>query len=316
MNNPIVLKKSPVVFDDEQHRYFLGDKELMGITSTLIHRAFPKKYDGVDKEVLANAARMGHELHTKIEFYDNFIFGTDSDIDPFETFNDDRIQGYARIKSTNGLTTIANEYTVSDEQHYASQIDIVFVDSNGDICLADLKTTYTLDKSSTGLQLSIYKRFFEMQNPELPVKHIYAIWLPNKDHSIAEIHELPVVPDETIDRLIDADLNDNPFDIVESYGTLPERLREVEDEVVRIEVEMKLCKQRQEELKKGLYDLMEKNDIKSFTGQKVKLTRVLPTKSESIDTKRLKEEHPDIYSQYTKTTERSGSLKITILKQQ
>lgn len=316
MNKPIVLKKSPVVFDDEQHRYFLGDKELMGITSTLIHRAFPKKYDGVDKEVLANAARKGHDLHTKIEFYDNFIFGTDSDINPFETFNDDRIQGYARIKSTNGLTTIANEYTVSDEQHYASQIDIVFVDSDGDICLADLKTTYTLDKSSTGLQLSIYKRFFEMQNPELPVKHIYAIWLPNKDHSIAEIHELPVVPDEIIDRLIDADLNDKPFDIVQNYGTLPERLREVEDEVVRIEVQMKRCKQRQEELKNGLYDLMEKNDIKSFTGQQVKLTRVLPVKSETFDSKRLKDEHPDIYSQYTKTTERSGSLKITILKQQ
>ena len=35
------LVKSKVRFDEEQHRYFLGEKELSGITGTLIKKAFP-----------------------------------------------------------------------------------------------------------------------------------------------------------------------------------------------------------------------------------------------------------------------------------
>lgn len=306
MNKPIVLKKSPVVFDDKQHRYFLGDKELMGITSTLIHRAFPKKYDGVDKEVLANAARMGHELHTKIEFYDNFIFGTDSDINPLETFNDERIQGYARIKSTNGLTTIANEYTVSDEQHYASQIDIVFVDSDGDICLADLKTTYTLDKSSTGLQLSIYKRFFEMQNPELPVKHIYAIWLPNKDHSIAEIHELPVVPDETIDRLIDADLNDKPF----SFELIPDNWSSLERQFLFWEKKRLEAEDNIKSVKDNMMLTMKNCNLSSVKTGETTVSYIPQKTSKRFDSATFKKENPELYNSYQKEVETPAQIRI------
>lgn len=304
----IKLIQSPVVFKEDTHQYFLRDKELKGITSTLIHRAFPDKYKDVDPAVLAKAAEKGHALHVAIECFD--VFGGNP-----EEAEDPRILSYSNIKKEYGLTTIANEYLVSDEQHYASAIDIVMVNKDNEICIVDTKTTYYLDMASTGLQLSIYKRFFEFQNPHLKVAHMYVLWLPNRDHTIAKLHELSVVSDDIIDSLIEADLNEQPFDITTTYGTLPARLNDVEDEIIRIDAEMKMWKERQDELKKGLYDLMEKYDIKSFTGQKIKLTRVLPTKSESIDTKRLKEEHPDIYAQYAKTTERSGSLKITIQKQ-
>ena len=303
----IFLWKSPVVFKEDTHQYFLGDKELRGVTSTLIRRAFPDKYKGVDPEVLANAARKGHELHAAVEFYDNFGG------DPSEA-SDDRIAAYERIKQEYGLTTIANEYLVSDEQHYASSIDIVMANADGEICLVDIKTTYNLDLSSVALQLSIYKRFFERQNLALKVSHLYALWLPNRDHTIAQLHELSPVADEVIDSLIQADLTDNVFDITATYGKLPARLSEVEDEIVRIETEMKTWKDRQEELKRGLYELMEQNDIKSFTGSKIKLTRILPPTAETIDSKRLKEEQPDIYEKYARKTSRSGSLKITINK--
>ena len=302
----IELVKSPVVFYEDEHRYFLGDKELKGVTSSLIRLAFPDKYKDVDPEVLANAARKGKELHMAIEFFDNFAG------DPADA-SDDRIASYARIKEENHLTTIANEYLVSDEQNYASSIDIVMVNADNEICLVDTKTTYYLDPSSVALQLSVYRRFFERQNPGLKVAHIYVLWLPNRDHSIAKLNELSLVADEVIDSLIEADLADQPFDITTAYGNLPARLSEVEGEIVRIETEMKVWKERQEDLKQGLYKLMEEHDVKSFTGGKIKLTRVLPTTSESIDSKRLREEQPEIYAKYTKKTQRNGSLKITIL---
>lgn len=301
----ITLRKSPVVFNEEEHRYFLGNKELKGVTSTLIKRAFPDKYKDVDPQVLANAARKGHELHSLIEYHDNY--GTNP-----EEHGDPRIASYERLKKEHSLTTVANEYLVSDEENYASSIDIVMLNGNDEICLVDIKTTWTLDRQSTAVQLSIYKRFFERQNPGLSVAHIYVLWLPNKDLTIAELHELPVKDDEFLDNLIESDLTNQSFDIVATYGSLPEAVRAVENEIVMIEKEMKECKERQDELKKGLYKIMEENDIKQFRGTRVTLTRVLPTETETFDTKRFKEEHPDMYKEYTKISARKGSLKITV----
>lgn len=301
------LVKSPVRFDEDTHTYWLGEQQLQGITSTLIHRAFPDKYKDVDKEVLANAAAKGKELHSLIEYHDNFKTDIDEHTDP-------RVASYERLKSEYGLTTIANEYLVSDEKNYASCIDLVFVDKDGEICLGDIKSTYTLDRQSTSLQLSIYKRMFEQQNPGLTVRHIYVIWLPNRDHTLAEIQYLPVVGDEIIDSLIEADLTDKPFDIAETYGTLPARLSDVEDEIIRIEEQMKVIKPRYEELRKGLYDLMTKHNVKQFRGSKVLLTRVLPMTCETFDSKKFQQDHPQLYEEYIKKTTRNGSLKITITK--
>ena len=298
------LIKSQVVFKEETHQYFLDDKELNGITSTLIRRAYPDKYKDIDPSVLANAAAKGHRLHELIEYHDNF--GTSS-----EEHEDERVQHYEEIKQTYGLTTVANEYLVSDEEHYASSIDIVMTNELDEICLVDIKTTWNLDRESVALQLSIYKRFFERQNPTLKVAHLYALWLPNKDYTISQLNEVREVSSDVIVSLIAADLADQPFDITATYGTLPAQLADVENEIIRIDQQLKQWKERQEELKQGLYDLMEQHDIKSFTGSKVKLTRVLPTTSESLDSKKLKEEHPDIYKSYIKTTQRAGSLKIT-----
>ena len=302
----ILLVKSPVVFDEKEHRYWLNGKELFGVTSTLIKRAFPDKYKDVAPEVLAQAAEKGHRLHELIEYHDNFKTDASEHDDP-------RIASYDRLKREHGLITIANEYTVSDEERYASQIDIVMANLDGEVCLVDTKTTYNLDKLSTALQLSIYKRFFERQNPTLKVAHIYVLWLPNKDTSIAELHELEVCSDEYINALIEVDKTNKPIET--TYGNLPARLSEVEDEIIKIEHQMKTWKERQDMLKKGLYDIMSEHNIKSYKGGKVLLTRVLPSTTETLDTKRLKEEMPEVYKQYVKTTNRSGSLKITIQNQ-
>ena len=301
----IELVKSPVIFREEDHTYWLGNNQLKGVTSTLIKRAYPNKYDGVAPEVLANAAKKGHELHALIEYHDQF--GTNG-----EEHEDARVAIYDRLKREHSLKTIANEYVVSDNLHYASCIDLVMTDAIGDIVLADIKTTWNLDKESTALQLSIYKRFFELQNPGLKVKNLYAIWMPNRDYSLSSISPLREVDESIIDALIEADQEGREFDITTAYGDLPERIASVQDEVIAIVRKVEELKEREKELKEGLYEQMMLHDIKSFESEKLRLTRVLPTTSETFDSKRFKEERPDLYSQYVKTSKRDGSLKITI----
>lgn len=43
----IKLVKSPVVFNEENHTYFLGEKQLRGITGMISRQLFPDKYKGV-----------------------------------------------------------------------------------------------------------------------------------------------------------------------------------------------------------------------------------------------------------------------------
>ena len=303
----IELKKSPVIFNEDEHTYWLNGVQLKGVTSSLIHRAFPDKYKDVDPEVLANAARKGKELHALIEYHDTFGTSADEHDDP-------RVAAYERLKSEHGLKTIANEYLVSDEEHYASSIDVVMVNNSNEICLVDIKTTWSLDRQSTALQLSIYKRFFERQNPGLKVTWLFALWMPNRDYSLSDMLCLQEVNGTVIDNLIQADLQDQAFDITASCSSLPARLNEVEDEIIRVEQQLKDLKLWEDNLKLGLYALMEESDIKSFrsASKRILLTRVLPTETETFDTKRFKEEHPDLYKEYTKTSTRKGSLKITI----
>ena len=66
------LNQSRVQFDAATHTYHLDGVVLQGITGTLIKRAFPDKYKDIDPEVLAEAARKGHELHEAIQNFDRF----------------------------------------------------------------------------------------------------------------------------------------------------------------------------------------------------------------------------------------------------
>lgn len=296
----IELRDSGVVFDPERHQYWLGDRQLQGITSTLVARAFPHTYDGVDEETLRRAAERGTAIHKAIEAYE--------EVDLFSSIPE--FKSYVDITDAAKLTHIASEYLVTDGQRYASAIDHVFTGEDGGIVLADIKTTYDKHYDKVACQLSIYRRFFEAQNPGLKVSKIALIWLRGDK---SEYRELSPWADEVLDALFKADSEDAVFDIATTYGDLPARFAEVEDEVARLEVALKAAQERQKELKQGLYDLMEAKNVKSFTGRRVKLTRVLPSEATTFDSKALKADHPDIYAQYAKKSKRAGSLKITVI---
>ena len=295
----IQLVKSPVVFNEEEHRYFLGDKELKGITSSLIHRAFPDKYKDIDPEVLANAAKKGKALHSAIEFYDNFG-GNPEDAD------DDRVKLYADLKYRMGLETIANEYLVSDEQDYASSIDIVAMSPIG-IFLIDIKTTWNLDKQSTGLQLSIYKRLFERQNPGLKVERIYALWLPNKDHSVCEFKDLSVVDDETIDALIEADKNDEPF----QFQLIPDEWRELERSYEYWLGQSKKAEKEMSEIKTCMMEIMEKTNITYVKTDAFTVSYIAAKKSKRFDSTAFRKENAELYGRYQKETESPAQVRVT-----
>jgi hypothetical protein len=235
----IELVQSNVVFDKERHTYTLDGKQLQGVTSTLVKRAFPDTYKDVPEEVLRRAAIRGTAIHEKIENYE-------ADVDYSYS---DELLSYLTIKDEQKLTHIASEYIVTDGEKYASAIDLVFTDDEGGIILADVKTTYEPHYENVTLQLSIYRRFFELQNPGLKVKGIALIWLREKK---SEWRMLAPWAEECLDDLFKADAEDKPFDITKTYGDLPAKVADVELYLCELEREVKEKTEKMDAIKAGL----------------------------------------------------------------
>ena len=70
--------------------------------------------------------------------------------------------------------------------------------------------------------------------------------------------------------------------------------------------------EQEKQLKQKLVEAMEKYKVKSFEYDYIKMTYVAPTTRSTIDSTRLKKDHPDIVEQYSKTSNVSASVRVTV----
>ena len=82
-------------------------------------------------------------MHETIELYDEL--GIESDLK--------ELANYKNVLKENNLKVLASEYIVSDNEHYATAIDKVMQDADGNIILIDLKRTSVLHTENVSLQL-------------------------------------------------------------------------------------------------------------------------------------------------------------------
>lgn len=297
------LVKSKVRFDEEHHRYFLGEKELSGITGTLIKKAFPDTYKGIPNAVLAKAAERGSVVHQNLELFDT-ICNSDINIMPSVL---PEVKDYNEMLISYGLHHVDSEYLVTDNENFASAIDKVLEDNEGNIYLADIKTTATLHYDNVSLQLSIYARWFEEQNPDLKVKEIVCMWFKNGQ---SKFQPLPRVADYQIDDLINAYLAD---DTDYQYKVeVPEQFSALEQEYRLITARMDALKIKQDDLKEQMMKMMEANKQKSIKTNIGSYSYVAATTKKTFDTKLFKDTEPEHYEYYLKETTTKPSIRIKL----
>jgi hypothetical protein len=89
----------------------------------------------------------------------------------------------------------------------------------------------------------------------------------------------------------------------------------VPETIKKITTLIKLKKQMDEQekqLKEQLVKAMETYGIKVFENDLIKMTYVAPTTRSTIDSTRLKKEHPDIVAEYSKVSDVSASVRVTL----
>lgn len=70
--------------------------------------------------------------------------------------------------------------------------------------------------------------------------------------------------------------------------------------------------EQEKQLKQKLLEAMEANNVKSFENEIIKMTYVAPTTRTTIDSTKLKKDHPEIAEQYSKTSNVSASVRVTL----
>ena len=294
----IELVDSQVAFNQENHTYSLNGIALMGITGMIKSQLFPDMYKDIPQYILDKAAERGTMVHESIELFDAGFEPKDTTLE---------LESYKRIKRENGLTTVANEYIVTDKEHFASAIDLVLCNGD-DIILTDIKTTYTLDKEYVRWQLSIYAYLFELQNPELKVSKLYALWLRDDKSEFAEVKR---VESDTIKDLLQCEVEGRKFNTPAGRAdSMPSEIKQAEKAVYTIVQQIKELNAQKDKLSKGLLKLMQDNDVKTYKGKYITLSRKAASTREDIDKKKLKEEYPEVYAACMKITNISESLQI------
>lgn len=299
----ITLNVPRVTFIEESHQYFIGKKELKGVTGTLIKKAFPDTYKNIPESVLMKAAERGGLIHNTFETFCSIF---DADLKQYPNPTEELLAFHSMLVAYD-LHYVASEYLVTDGENFASAIDGVFADDEGNIYLVDYKTTATLHYDNVSLQLSIYAKWFEEQNPDLKVKEIVCMWFKNGQ---SKFQPLPRVADYQIDDLINAYIAD---DTDYQYKVeVPEQFSALEQEYRLVSARMDALKIKQDDLKEQMMKMMEANKQKSIKTNIGSYSYVESTTKRTLDMKLFKEKYPNAYERLTKVSFSKPSLRIKL----
>lgn len=334
----IELVKSQVEFSENPHGYYLQGIQLSGIT-TLIKAAtglgvYADASDYVKNFLVPKAGEKGTAVHNSIEKFDKTGERiTEYDL-PLNGHLDTSAQLENYIKLREGYDPLDNEYTVSDNLMYASNIDNVWVKKEtGGIYLVDTKTN-NLDLFPGGeealieylsWQLSCYAFLFEKQNPTLKVEGLLGNWFRDAECKQWVISRKD---DSLIEQLLDTtyEVQDDGhfwYNVIDKERFNPQTtaVATKEQELIPAHVinlitnilkEEKAAKERLDSLKVQLKNAMIENGIKSWDAGTFTATIAKDSIVNSFDTTKFKKEHADLYEQYIKQSVRAGAFTLKL----
>ena len=173
----------------------------------------------------------------------------------------------------------------------------MYTDNEGNIVLGDIKTTSTLHLDEWRLQLSVYKYLFELQTGR-EAKELYVAWVNKHSYSCQMIRINPLDKAE-VERMLQA------YADGEEVIAKPEQkgIAVVKDyegamlEYLRLEAEIKAFKEKFSDV---VLKTMQENGDKSYKTDCLSITRVLETSKKSFDSKKFKEDYPELFEKYQK----------------
>ena len=285
-----------IEFNEATHEYFNDGKKLISVTQLMRKHGLAPDYSAVNQAVLTAKAERGTLIHKEIEQF----------IKKSEVGFTSELNAFIEYIWKSGVKVIQSE-TIAFNDIVAGTADLVLEDANGDRIIADIKTTATLHKESVSWQLSIYAKLLEQHGcTKGQAFHFDA------DGKL-KVVDISLKPIAEVERLLDCERNGEIYQnqLKVSQIALSE-LYSLEAYIEHCEQQKKMTEERAKELRAMLLDEMEKQGVKTFENERIRLTYVAPQTRSTIDSAKLKKDHPEIAEKYQKQTSVKASLKITL----
>ena len=287
-----------IIFNEKDHEYIREGKTLISVTQLLHKHGLAPDYAAVPEEVLERAAEKGHSIHKEIELFVKEGKEPESNEakNVVEWMRSCFAKGRAEVIVGNDI--VAGTYDFRD-------------DLTGN--LYDWKTTYQKDERYWSWQLSLYDY--------LDGKHtnnLFVGWLRGN-----EIQFIPVRrhEDSEIERLFQCErdgieFKEDPNPVALANSQELTEIAYLEDFINNLNAKIDELKAKKNELTKGLLQQMKDNSIKTLETPRMKITVKDAYVKKSVDSKKLKEEMPEVYAKYAKETHVGESLTITMKGEQ
>ena len=251
-------------------------------------------YDGIPTETMQKKAEYGKLVHSEIENYvKNGEIGFTNELSEFIDYI-----------HKNDLKPLESEF-IAYNDIVAGTIDLLGEYCGATAVLSDYKTTATLHKEALRWQLSLYQYLFGS------VDLLQVFHFTDKGLKVVDVEPIPT---DEIEKLLEAERNGEIYQSrqLAVAGDLLVKIAEGEEKIKNFELLKKEVEAQNEILKAELLEAMKTQGIKSFENDALKITYIEPTTRETIDSKRLKEELPEIAEKYKKISKVKDSVRITL----
>lgn len=283
-----------LVFDEKKHQYSYGDTVLASVTQ-IAGFLLNINFDGIPPDILKKAADKGSLVHSEIEQFEK----------TGEAGFTPHFAEYLTLKTENPYKVIKAEQSVlsiNGIADFAGMYDQL-IEIDGKQYIADIKTTAKVHTDALKIQLSLYNYALD-----LAADVGYCVWLRGDKHQFIPIQlyskteingllklysegkRLPIEPMAELQTVSETEL-----DIL--YTTLA-KIKETEDRI--------------ESIKMKILEEMQTRNIEQIKIKDMTVSYIAGSTRKSLDSKKLKEDEPEIYERYTKTTETKPSIRIKI----
>lgn len=305
-----------VDFEEKDHIYSVnGNIAEISVTELLQKHGLAPDYSGVSREVLKRKANKGKKIHEDCGKVMN-----EKDYTPVTKEGEQ----FAKWVATN-LDSGVGELKIGYENNgltIAGTADFVGIMKDKQLVIGDHKTTSKFEREYVSWQVNLYDYFLRVLGDEKLNGHLlnwrgankfYCLWYNKGELQPIELEKMP---DAEIKRLLECEAKGTKYERKELVvdKELQLQFKQAEEYLVQVEQTYKQAQENAKKIREQMLSLFEKQGIYSWKTDDIQVTYVISKDKESIDTKRLKQEEPTLYSRYLKLTKVKPFLRVTVKK--
>lgn len=294
-------------FNADTHTYTDKEtgKEVISATQLMVEQGLSPDYSSVDQDYLKQCADRGKLIHKEIEdFIETGKIGFTKECLTF-------VENFDSLLKRFGADTAESE-VVLDGVQFAGTADLILKKNGKVVAIGDIKTTSTLHEDAVAWQLSLYEEAVHgmgLEGDKYP--SLFAIHFTNDEMRTVPIKAKSI---EAVEDLLDMHKAGKKYsnEIVGIDEGVLLALSEAEKVIAYHEALKKQLIKEEQEIRSAIMAAMEKQGIKTFSNDFMRITYIGESERSNVDVTSLKKDHPEIAKQYEKKSVVKPSLKITL----